>query len=100
MTRAEQIYNDYEQFHLQNYHVWQLFEKYVLMIIQKDFKHYGAAAVFERIRWHVQIETTGQEFKMNNNYCAHYARKFEDEYPDYAGFFRIRRLVSESGRAK
>jgi hypothetical protein len=100
MTRAEQIYNDFEQFHLQNHHVWQLFEKYVLMIIQKDFKHYGAAAVFERIRWHVQIETTGQEFKLNNNYRAYYARKFEDEYPDYAGFFRIRRLVSESGSAK
>jgi hypothetical protein len=25
---------------------------------------------------------------------------FENEYPDYAGFFRIRRLVSEGGNAK
>ena len=100
MTRAEQIYRDFEQFDMANQEVWKLFEKYVLMIIQKDFTHYGASAVFERIRWHVQIETTGKEFKLNNNYCAHYARKFEDQYPDHAGFFRVRRLVSESGRAK
>ena len=100
MNRAEQIYNDFEQFHLQNQQVWKLFEKYALMIVQRGFSHYGAAAVFERIRWHVQIETTGKEFKLNNNYCAHYARKFEEEYPDHVGFFRCRRLVSENGRAK
>jgi len=100
MTRAEQIYHDFKQFDMHNQEVWNLFKKYVFMIIQKDFRHYGAAAIFERIRWHVQIETTGKEFKLNNNYCAHYARKFEDEFPGYSGFFRIRRLVSESGRAK
>ena len=100
MTRAEQIYNDFEQFNLQNPQVWELFEKYAMMIIQRGFSHYGAAAVFERIRWHVQIETIGQEFKLNNNFCAHYARKFDDKYPDYAGFFRCRRLVSENKNAK
>jgi len=100
MTRAEQIYRDFEQFDMNNPEVWELFRKYVVMIIKKDFTHYGASAVFERIRWHVQIETTGKEFKLNNNYCAHYARKFEDRYPDYAGFFRVRRLVSENQRPK
>tara|TARA_B110000503_G_C7076244_1_gene383041 strand:- start:41 stop:343 length:303 start_codon:yes stop_codon:yes gene_type:complete len=100
MTRAEQIYRDFEQFDTNNPEVWELFRKYVVMIIKKDFTHYGASAVFERIRWHVQIETTGKEFKLNNNYCAHYARKFEDQYPDYAGFFRVRRLVSENQRPK
>jgi len=50
MTRAEQIYHDFEQFDMHNQEVWSLFKKYVFMIIQKDFRHYGAAAIFERIR--------------------------------------------------
>ena len=94
MTRADQIHKDFEIFHLQNPMVWELFKKYVLIIIKRDFKHYGASAVFERIRWHVQIETTGQEFKLNNNFCAYYARMFEEEYPGHGGFFRSRELIS------
>lgn len=85
----------FEKFHAENPHVYALFRKYAIMAKQRGFEHFGAAAVFERLRWHLNFETTGEEFKLNNNYRAFYARKLMREYPEFEDFFRIRKQRSE-----
>ena len=36
------------------------------------------------------IVTTGNEYKISNDFIALYARLFMHEYPDYKGFFRTK----------
>ena len=98
-TRADQILDAFEKFHGKNPQVWQLFRRFALNAYQTGRDHYSAKAVFERIRWHIEIETSGGEVKLNNNFTAYYARMFHIYRPDLDGFFRNRKLISESEAA-
>jgi hypothetical protein len=95
-TRADQILTAFENFHKKNPDVWRLFKKFALQVVSTDRKYYSAKAIFERIRWHVEIENRGDEVKLNNNFTAYYARLFHLAYPEYDGFFRNRKLISEN----
>lgn len=70
-----------------NPHVFELFKKYSRIALEAGRDQYSANAIFERIRWHTDIETKGEEFKISNNYRAFYARKLMAEDPAYKGFF-------------
>ena len=94
MTRADQIFKAFEAFHLENPQVWELFQRFALEIVNRGLDHYGSAAVFERLRWHIAM-STGRGIKLNNNYCAYYARMFGQAFPQHAAFFRNRKLVSD-----
>ena len=80
----------FEEFHNQNPHVYKLLKQFTFQAIAKGHKHYGIAALFERIRWHTGIETGDVDFKLNNNYKAFYARMFHKDHPEHDGFFRTR----------
>lgn len=95
-TRADQILSAFLAFHAENPDVWTLFERFALGAIEAGRDHYSAKAVVERIRWHVEIETRGDEMKINNNFTAHFARMFHLAHPNHDGFFRNRKLLSTS----
>ncbi len=95
ITRADQILDQFEDFHKKNPAVWELFKRFTFETIHKGWDHYSVNAVVERIRWHSAIETTGDETKINNNFHPHYARLFHIAFPQYDGFFRTRKLISE-----
>lgn len=82
----------FAEYHAANPHVYELVIKFALEAHDAGRDHYGIAAIFERVRWHLNIETRGDEFKMNNNYRAYYARKLMNEYPIFNGMFRTREL--------
>jgi len=82
------------QFHKDNPAVYVLLKKYTFIAINEGLKHYGIAAVFERMRWHVAFETTDYDFKLNNDYKAFYARKFHSDFPEHKGFFATRKQIS------
>ncbi len=44
--------------------------------VRQVYKQYGVAAVWERVRWHCDIDTSGDQLKCNNNYKAYYARMY------------------------
>ena len=75
--------------HRENPDVWKLFEKFTDDVIARGHEHYSAKAIFERIRWHTEIETDGA-FKLQNNFTAYYARLFHALRPECDGFFRTR----------
>lgn len=97
--RADQIFKAFVQFHAENPAVWTLFERFALAAIAAGRSHYSANSIFERIRWHVDIETTGKEVRLNNNFRAYYARMFHAKHPDHSEFFRNRRRTSEDDEA-
>jgi hypothetical protein len=56
----------------------------------------GIAALFERVRWEVNIESTYGDFKLNNNHRAYYARLMMRNNPNLQDIFRVRRQRIQS----
>ncbi len=98
-SRADQIFDAFAKFHRANPQVWKLFARFSLEIIGSGRDHYSSSAVVERIRWHVDMQTSDEEVKINNNFRAYYARMFHIAYPQHDGFFRNRKRVSEGQAA-
>jgi hypothetical protein len=62
----------------------------------RGFKHYGVKALWERLRWHFQIEKgMGEDFKLNNNFSSRYARKIIAAHPELEDFFELRCLRAD-----
>ena len=92
----------FEKFHAENPHIYHLFCRFAMEGAQvRD--HYSVAAIWERIRWHIDVETRedmenpddpGKPLKLNNNHKAYYVRMFHKDYPRMDGFFRTRELAA------
>ena len=93
--KTEKLKVAWWNWHRANPHVWDLFVKYTFQVIATGRDHYSVNAIFERIRWHTDIETNGDIFKISNNHRAYYARYFHHCYPEHDGFFRTAKLRSE-----
>lgn len=52
----------------------------------------GVGMLFERLRWAYDMQTTGDPFKLNNDYRSRYVRKIVAEHPDLADAFETRTL--------
>ena len=85
------------EYHKQNPHVYDLVEQFTFDIIKRGYKNYSINSVFERIRWHTDVETEGEKFKLSNNHRAYYARFFMHNHPEYKGFFRIKKTNRVEG---
>ena len=95
-TEAETaLRKKFREFHDKNPRVWVLLQRFTFEIINKGFKNYSVKAVFERIRWHTDVETSDPEFKLSNNHTAYYSRMFIDKYPEHEGFFRTHTLSGD-----
>ncbi len=87
---------EFEKFHAENPHVYRLFERFALRAINAGRPRLGAKAIFERLRWYTTVETrSSDDLKLNNNYTPFYARMFEEQHPDYAGFFSKRMSAAD-----
>ena len=82
---------NFKKYDQENPKIWDAFIKYAKQSKARGFKNYSAKGIFEIIRWHTKIEAN-DEFKLNNNYHADYARKMMQLFPEFEGFFRIREL--------
>jgi hypothetical protein len=82
--------------HLKNPNVYHLFKHFTFEALrERKHKHLGAWLVVNRIRWETSISTTGEDFKISNNFIAYYARLFMEEYPEHKGLFRTKLLKEE-----
>jgi len=99
-SRHDQLRDQVKAFHRQHPMVWRLFCQFTEELIYRGFEHYSAKGVFERIRWETAEADSGlNEFKLNNNYSAFYARAFMRCYPEHDGFFHIRQQISKGSSA-
>ncbi len=89
---TESAFNEY---HEKNPHVYELFKRFTFEKIRQGYKHLGAKAVMERIRWESPIKTDGSEFKVNNNHPAYYARLFMRDFPQHQGLFQLRKSKAD-----
>ena len=95
-TRHDEIRDQCQAFHVEHPEVWELFVQFTFQMIDRGYKNYSAKAVFERIRWEKDAGGDGvSQFKLGNNYPAFYSRRFMRMYPEYDGFFRTKKQISE-----
>lgn len=89
-------YDRFEEFHKANPHVYQ-----TLVWLAREWVHrtdrtkVGIAALWERMRWELAIQTTTKTPRLNNNYKAYYARLIMQTEPDLEGLFDVRRSAAD-----
>ena len=77
MKEIEMILNCLD-FFFENPIVWEVFESLSKTLLKKKKNKYGVAAVWERMRWEIDIVLQREDLahKLNNNYKAFYSRLF------------------------
>ena len=80
----------FEDFHKRNPNVWKYFVLYAREMKRNGRRRYGAKSIMERVRWHFDSEKPQEEFKVNNNYTAMYARMLVAKDPAFKDFFEFR----------
>jgi ATP-dependent protease HslVU (ClpYQ) peptidase subunit len=80
-------------FHQQNPHVYRrLVELAQEWRRRRPGSKLGIGMLFERLRWDLAIQTTGEALKLNNNYRSYYSREIMEREPELRDIFATRRL--------
>lgn len=71
-----------------------------LALRRRGRERWGIGGLFEVLRWQRAMTTTDEDFKLNNNYRAFYARDLMDREPELDNFFELRAQTSRSEGCK
>lgn len=55
----------------------------------------GISMLYDRLRWDALVNTSGDRYKLNDNYKPFFARELNQE-PSLSGFFRLRKSVADA----
>ncbi len=89
------------EYHSKNPELYKLFKEFAYSAkIKGQRKRFSIWMIANRIRWYSQVETTGHEFKVSNDYLALYARLLIYEYPEFEGFFQLKTMKKRRTAAK
>lgn len=78
MTTIEKKFNEFDQ---SNPEVWRMFQMFAHQMAEKGHQVLSSKLIFERMRWETMMRSTDPDYKLNNNYTAYYARKWNREFP-------------------
>lgn len=87
---ASHIVDKFWLYHQENPHIFELYLRFSRELKNSGRQFYGAKAITERIRWHVAVETKGEDFKIGNNHVSCYARLLTIMHPELEGLFHFR----------
>jgi hypothetical protein len=90
----DRIQRQFVNFHENNSHVYRKLVELARQVKAKGKARYSINSLFERLRWHFDIETEGSTFLLNNNFRSRYVRLISQQEPDLKGFFVTRPLAS------
>lgn len=86
---------DWWEWHKANPMVWKYFERFSMEAVGKGRRKISHWLIINRIRWEVNIVTTGEDFKISNDYIAFYARLWKARHPAHKDLFNIKRMIGE-----
>lgn len=96
ISNRKTIQESFEEFHYCNPHVFKMFVQYARQAKSRGYEKFSAKAIFERLRWYYNFEVVSEdEWKLNNNYTALFARLAIKEYPEFEGFFQLRERITK-----
>lgn len=80
---------NFNEYDAKNPEIYSLFKRFALEASTRK-THYSAKIIFHRIRWETMLSGKDSEFKIDDGWISHYARKFLKEFPNLDGFFKTR----------
>jgi len=83
MNELEAKFNEFDR---DNPQVWNLFVTFANVLVGRGYSMLSSKLIFERIRWETAIQTKDADFKLNNNFTAYYARKWNRLNPHLPQF--------------
>jgi len=95
MTSHSETKLKWWRWHNANPDVYDMFERFALDAIRQGHTNLSAWLIVNRIRWEVAMETSGDDFKISNDFIAYYARLFHANHKQHEGFFRTKKLKEE-----
>ena len=78
--------------HKANPEFFTLFERFTAEAIRRGHKNLSGWLIANRVRWETSIVTTGDDYKIRNDYIALFARLYMVRHPQHLGFFRTKRM--------
>lgn len=96
---APHVVDKFWAFHKANPKIFKLFEKFSIDALNAGRRRYGIQAISERIRWHILIETVGDEYKINNSHLSCYARLLKHTNPTLSSLFETRTSAAINNRS-
>lgn len=82
-----QRFERFKQFHRDNPRVFELFKRFAESALENGRRRrFGARMIGERIRWYTAIETSDEEYKVNDHFWPYYARLLmltDDRFTDF-----------------
>lgn len=90
----EQRYNEWV---LENIHIYDLFCKFTLEAINAGHAKISHWLIVNRLRWEVEVVTKGmceddKEYKISNDYIAFLARDFIKDHPEHKDIFNLKQM--------
>jgi hypothetical protein len=81
----------WKEWHSKNPEFYEMFKGFAFNAINRGYETFSAWLIVNRIRWETMLSTTGDDYKISNDYIALYSRLFMAEYPEYQGFFKTKK---------
>jgi hypothetical protein len=95
MTDYEAKKQAWWEWHKSNPQVWLLFERFALEAVARGRSKISHWLIINRIRWETAITTTGNDFKISNDFIAFYARLWKALHPEHADLFNTKQMKGE-----
>jgi len=92
IARTATIQERFESFNRANPHVYKALKTLALQMLGNGVKAYGIKGLFEILRWQFSLQTSGEPFRLSNDFTSRYARLLMSQEPELAGFFELREL--------
>ena len=93
LKNGESIKSAFIKYHAHNPKVYEHFKKFARKMLETRGK-LSSKWVINRIRWEKEVETNTRDFKINDAFSAHYARKFIKDFPQFEDKIELRKLRS------
>lgn len=94
IDRYKTLDEQFEEYHRQNPHVLDTLIRMTDQVVAKGHTCIGMSLLVNVLRWESMISTTGDDYKLNNNFNSRYVRLIEQVRPDLIGVFNKRELRS------
>ena len=69
--------------------IYKVFVKFAKQAAEKKTK-YSAKSIFHRVRWETDVGDMEGDYKIDDGWISHYARKFVKDFPQHEDFFSFR----------
>lgn len=84
------LFEQFKKYHNENPHIYDEFQFLSNQAWENGRRKYSGWTIINVIRWNYDIKTTGNPFKISNDYIAVYTRLYNLRNPDKVGFFKLK----------